>query len=335
VLFALQRAMHWSGAGWAYSRVGGGGGAIILMYHSVAGPDVSPFVDPRVHLSPRSFEAQVRFLSRRRRVIPLGELVDTLEKGRSPPRGSVVITFDDGYLDNLEIAAPILDEHELPATLYLATGYVEDGETQWVDRLYTMFATRTRDGVESSGNSDGAKDLSRPDERVAAYEELCQRLIVAPRADREAILDEVEEQLRPEAAPPRLTMTWEEVRRLVKEHPRFELGLHTADHEDLTARSPEEARDQVRRSMEDLEREAGVTARHFSFPYSRHSEETRQMVRELGVESAVASGTDYLVGEGSDPFALPRIDPPDSKALFRFWTGGAYPGLPMKLLGRS
>ena len=50
------------------------------------------------------------------------------------------ITFDDGYRDNLTVAAPILEKYRLPATLFLATGYVERGETQWSDTLHWLLA---------------------------------------------------------------------------------------------------------------------------------------------------------------------------------------------------
>src|SRR5712692_3225333 len=127
--------VYWSGVGRAFEAATQPTGAIILMYHSIAADNVAESVDPPNRLPPGMFERQMAFLSEHRRVVALSHVVEEIAAGRSPAAGTVCITFDDGYLDNLTTAAPILDRHKLPATLFLATGYVERGEAQWADSL--------------------------------------------------------------------------------------------------------------------------------------------------------------------------------------------------------
>jgi peptidoglycan/xylan/chitin deacetylase (PgdA/CDA1 family) len=143
IAHALQKAMHWSGAAAAYASMRAVSGATILLYHSVPGARVAEWIDPANSMPPDLFEAQMRYLSRRRRVISMDELVEAIAAHRKLVLGTVVITFDDGYRDNLEVAAPILERYRLPATLYLATGAISEGRL-WIDELYAMFCRRTR-----------------------------------------------------------------------------------------------------------------------------------------------------------------------------------------------
>jgi peptidoglycan/xylan/chitin deacetylase (PgdA/CDA1 family) len=98
-------------------------GTTILAYHAVGvdGEKASRFIVPR-----RSFERQMRTLADRGRVIALDDLVALHRTHRLPPARSVVITFDDGYQDTRELAAPVLARLRLPATLFLVSTLVGD-----------------------------------------------------------------------------------------------------------------------------------------------------------------------------------------------------------------
>ena len=128
-LSALLRAMYWSGTGAVYAALANPQGAIILMYHSVPSPDVAPWIDPRNAMTPDVFRSQMQFLAARRRVVSMTRLGELLAAGETPGRGTVVLTFDDGYRDNLEVVAPVLAELGLPATLYLPTAYISRGDS--------------------------------------------------------------------------------------------------------------------------------------------------------------------------------------------------------------
>ncbi|MDD5750405.1 MAG: polysaccharide deacetylase family protein [Candidatus Pacebacteria bacterium] len=91
----------------------------VLMYHST-GRNNAPST-----VSPENFAKQMAFLEKNRYgVVSLASLVDILEKEEPIPAKTIVLTFDDGYLDNFVFAWPVLKQHGFPATVFLTTGTV-------------------------------------------------------------------------------------------------------------------------------------------------------------------------------------------------------------------
>lgn len=334
LLLLAHRALYWSGGSALFLRVSQVRGATILMYHSVADAAEAPWIAPPNRMPPRLFEAQMRFLARHRRVISLSRLVEQIRAGRSPAAGTVVITFDDGYRDTLDVAAPILARFELPMTLFLPTGYVGRAEAQWSDRLHAMFAARTRHELKLGSNGSGPFRLRDERQRAEAYRHVADCLLSAPRAHREEVLNDIGDQLRPVADTPRTTLTWDEVRTLSNRFAGIEIGVHTVNHVDLHAQSAETVRAELAGSIDDVERELGRRPIHLAYPYGRYSAAAESAAGELGLVSAVATEPADLVTAESNRYNLARVESPRSMSLFRFWTSGAYPGLTLAALNR-
>jgi peptidoglycan/xylan/chitin deacetylase (PgdA/CDA1 family) len=278
--------------------------------------------------------AQLRFLARHRHVVSMTTLVGDLIERRPVRPGTVAITIDDGYRDTLEVAAPLLHEHGLPATVYLATDAIDAAEIQWVDRLYAAFRARTRHRLALPGSPSSNASLEDPDRRRAIYHSVCDSLQRARPCDRASLLLDVERQLRPAAAPPRLTLTWPEVRDLTQRFPNVEIGAHTAGHVDLS-RNPDLADDEVCRSVDRIRDELGLPPAHFSFPYGRSHPGARPALEAAGLRSAVADSEDPVLRPGTDRFHVPRLPTPTTMTRLRFWTSGAFPDLSRRVLGRT
>lgn len=99
-------------------------GVTILIYHRVGGGS-----DSAVDLDPALFEQQLAHLAAHHDVITLDQAVRRLATAGAGDESSVVITFDDGTADFTDVAVPALVRHGLPATLYAATRFIEEGET--------------------------------------------------------------------------------------------------------------------------------------------------------------------------------------------------------------
>jgi peptidoglycan/xylan/chitin deacetylase (PgdA/CDA1 family) len=332
---AMEAGLYWTGAAGLYVKAFRARGAAILGYHSVPDASIQRWIDPRCAVPLKIFEAQMEFLARRRKVIGMSDLVARLERGESSEPGTVVITFDDGYRDTLELAAPVLERHRFPAIVYLSTGNVTRGENQWIDQLYSTFQCRTNHHLRLDGPDAAHFDLTSEDTVFEAYESIAGRLLVTSGSERKALLEQVKAELRPLERPPRLTLNWEEVKELLRRYPRFEIGVHTREHVDLTSCAEEEARAELGSSIADVAREIEVEAEHFAYPYARSNARVRELVAAESIRSAVVGAPVSLIRRGTDRFAMPRIEVRSAMTRFRFETCGAYPDLPLALLGRS
>ena len=122
--------------GWreAKALLGGADDPVILMYHRIASPPYDPW---GLCVSAEHFRQHLSALNSARTLLSMDGLVDALEAGEVPPRAAA-ITFDDGYADNAEIAKPMLEEMETPATLFLATRFVGSQAPFWWDELAAL-----------------------------------------------------------------------------------------------------------------------------------------------------------------------------------------------------
>jgi peptidoglycan/xylan/chitin deacetylase (PgdA/CDA1 family) len=104
--------------------------AVIAAFHRVQ-ETVEP--DDGLTVGVRMFERHCRFFRRHFSVVPLREIVKKLERGQ-PLNGELAITFDDGYRDNFEMAAPVLEKLSLPATFFVVTQMIGTDSVPWWDR---------------------------------------------------------------------------------------------------------------------------------------------------------------------------------------------------------
>ena len=110
--------------------------AFVLMYHRVlpSARDETVFVQPGMYVSRETFRRQVAYLSENFNILPLNELVDRTLQGRNIG-GCCAITFDDGWLDNYTVAFPTIMEFQVPATIFLVSGYIGTNRMFWPEEL--------------------------------------------------------------------------------------------------------------------------------------------------------------------------------------------------------
>ncbi len=318
----MQRLIYWTGAGYALSKLCPAG-AVILMYHSIAEDAEAAEIDPRNRMSPAEFTRQMEFLARHRQVISISELASHIEERRPLSPLSVVLTLDDGYRDNLEVAAPILKRLGLSAIIYLPTALITSGEKPWADQLYRMFRQRQRDSLHALNGRSLRFDLGSRKDCRAAFAHTSALLIAAEPAARGKILAAIKRQLEPSGDANTRPLDWDLLRRMRTDYPLIEIGLHSDNHIDLTAHNPEIVRSELRVSADTCRRELGVRAEHFAYPYNRHNAVFRQLVAESGFRTAVCSSENCEINIATDVMALPRFPAPRSMTLFRLWTQGA------------
>jgi peptidoglycan/xylan/chitin deacetylase (PgdA/CDA1 family) len=255
----------------------------------------------------------------------LGELVEGFRRRRLPER-AVAVTFDDGYADNLEVAAPILLEHGIPATLFVATDLIDSGGTPWWDELASLLLDPTRLPTTLtllSGDSEGwpipplhvDEPLqgasapqpweAKPGTRLRALYEvwLALRALAAP--TREAVLDEIAEWADAPRPSGRVLLTWDQLREFAA-LPGFGLGAHTLTHPALPSCSIDDARAEIAGGADRLRAQAGVEVEQFAYPFGAWNQSVARLVADLGFSAAYTTDGS-AISWSSSPHTLPRV----------------------------
>ena len=265
----------------------------------------------------------------------LDQLAPAVERGKLPRRG-VVITFDDGYLDNLENALPLLRAAGMPATIYIATGYVGTNREFWWDDLERLtlgpeslprILRLQIDGhswewnlAGESGNQRDWNVLTDPSERTPRQRLFCE-LHAALRPLAASRQGEVLNQLRSitqtplPARPSYRGLSTDELRAFAAE-PLITLGAHTISHCDLVARTPIEQQTEIAGSKAQLEQFIGRPVAHFSYPYGSCNEESVADCAASNFRSAVTCVAEPVT-RGTHLHRLPRF-------LVRNWDGATF-----------
>lgn len=311
---------------------------LILLYHRVADLDVDPW---NLAVRPADFERHLRLLSALYEIVPLSSLVPQTEP--PPRRRQLAITFDDGYLDNFEVAWPILRRHGLPATFFISCSAVESGREFWWDALEgallrpgnlppDVFIAGERIHIDVRARTYSERDcfLHRswkagqpsPTARHRTFLSLWARLLDMKGAERDCAIEDLcrQVQAEPAARPTRGAMSPDQVRRL-SSSPTVEIGAHGVSHRRLSSASPEEQRSEVVDSKRTLEALCSRPVTSFSYPFGGtddYSATTLRIVREGGFHRACANHPSPL-GDDCDRLQVPRcaVPPGNARLLLR------------------
>jgi peptidoglycan/xylan/chitin deacetylase (PgdA/CDA1 family) len=284
----------------------------VLIYHRVL-PDFDPLRPSEPTAT--EFAARMRWIAANFRVLPLSAAVKALTQDRLPRR-ALSITFDDGYADNHDLALPILSGVGLPATFFVATGYL-DGGCMFNDAIIEAVrqARGTRLNLDDLGLGTHAVG-SIEDKRVAIERIIAALKYMQPGVRQELTARVVE---RAGADPPHdLMMSTQQVAAMHRAG--MEIGAHTVNHPILSQIGTDAARDEIVRSRAQLEDMTGGPVRLFAYPNGYPGRDYRRehaaLVRSLGFDAAVSTACG-AVRAGCDLFQLPRFTPWD-RANWKF-----------------
>jgi len=310
------------------------GKALILMYHRVAVAQSDPW---SLCVTAPRFAEQLAVLQEQARPLRLQQLTKALQEGTTPNR-SVVVTFDDGYADNLHTAKPLLEQSGIPATVFITTGPLDREGAFWWDELERVLlypgtlpaglSLRINAGAhqwelgESAHYDEAAFRQHRdwrawqpaPTLRHSIYLAVWRLLRPLPEGRRRTVLDELLSWAGagPAGGPLPGTLSPREVVGLAQGE-LVEIGAHTVTHPMLAALPADSQRDEICRSKASLEAILGHPITSFSYPYGsrdNYTTETASLVREAGFARA-CSTLASAVGRDPHRFQLPRIQVED------------------------
>lgn len=243
-----------------------------LLYHRIANTEDDFW---NISVSQKHFEEQIKWLSEN---YPIIKSTDDFTKITKP---SFVITFDDGYADNYDIAFPILEKYGVPATFFISTGML-DGYTFWWDELYRLSCSHDESFIRQMHSE--LRKLSHNQRR----EELM-------KLDNNSKIDTSDVLCK--------GMTSEQLVRMA-ESDDITIGAHTVTHSSLANLTKDEQINEIKGSVSYLEKLLNRRVTSFSYPLGDYDEATIEILRSIGISKAftVAGG---LVGKG-DELRIPR-----------------------------
>jgi peptidoglycan/xylan/chitin deacetylase (PgdA/CDA1 family) len=280
---------------------------IVLTYHRVLAekdplfPDVTTGSD---------FDMQARVLCRFFRTFTLSEAFRRLSEG-SLPRRSVAITFDDGYLDNLEVAFPLLERYRLPATFFVATGFLS-GENMWNDRIIEAVRRFPGDALDLQSSGIQKLDTSNAANRRRAIDTLIAKLKYVEEPQRSELVDCVVSAAGGQHSA-NLMMSEKDLQVLAGAG--MEIGAHTKSHPILARARDDIAREEIAGSRKFLQNLLDDDINFFAYPNGRPERDFHDkhcnMVRDAGFSGAVTTHPDR-VDANTDRYRIPRMSTRDT-----------------------
>lgn len=292
----------------AVASPGGNGASLtVLLYHRVLRQP-----DPLMPQVPdvATFNHQISALAHVFRIMALDEALMRLREGTLPPR-ALCITFDDGYLDNIQVAVPVLRNNGVSATFFVATGFLDGGRmmhdtvVEAVRRLPSQECDLTWIGL-------GMRSISDIDSRVRLVDEFVGKIKYLPQLEREAASERLAHKVGHQL-PDDLMMSSDDLRRMVDSG--MSVGCHTHDHPILSMVDSDEAWTQIVKSRDAVAAATGVAPTLFAYPNGKPNIDYRAehvaMVKKAGFSGA-ASVSFGTASRDSDHFQVPRFVPWDS-----------------------
>lgn len=280
-------------------------GLLVLNYHRIARDDERAGPDGGVTgTTQEGLDAQLGFLIRHTELIAPADVSGVLDK----PGRHVLITFDDGYRDNYELAFPVLRRHAASAAFFLATGFLDRPRLAWWDELGWMVGETELESLQPGQWLDAPVALDDHARAVRALTGAYKRL----RGERTvAFLDWCGEALATGRAPSELAgglwMTWDMAREMRDGGMTF--GGHTENHPVLSRLSRDEQQREVATCARRLREELDQRMPLFSYPVGMpdsFDRDTREILREHGVELAFSCYGGYQQPGDVDRFDMRR-----------------------------
>jgi len=297
------------------------------MYHHIAEVDLDPW---SVCVTPSNFAQHLEVLQKHYYPMELKQLAQAHREGNIPHR-AVAVTFDDGYADNLHHAKPLLQQYNIPATVFVTTGHIGKEREFWWDELERILLQPSKlpqqlrlvingkthqwelGKASNYSQEDYQRDLSqnpfkaKSGSRLFFYYSISQLLKPLPQSEQLKALDEIRTwaNIEPGTRPTHRSLLPEEVCEL-DQGEIVEIGAHTVTHPYLSAHSADFQQDEIQRSKDHLEKLLNHPITSFAYPHGNYTPQTVKLIQQIGFSYACTTIEDSL-WQKNDCFQFPRV----------------------------
>ena len=300
----------------------------ILAYHRVMPTDALdsyPFDPELISATPSQFDSQMRYVREHLHPVSLQDVIAQVEQGTPLPANAVAVTFDDGFADTYRYAFPVLRRYQIPATIFVSTGYVESQQPFWFElAAYLVYRLPPRTLVLHDGHSHPSGN-SRS-ERTTSLRQIQRILKDSPNQQRMALIEkwthEFSSLIDHDALHHSLPISWSQIQQMASSG--IDFGSHTVTHPNLTRLSDAELSWELTESKISLESRLQQPIQSIAYPIGTASA-FNDRVTAATAQHGFKIGVTYVSGANPiqqiDRFKLRRhgiglsMTPPYFKAL--------------------
>jgi peptidoglycan/xylan/chitin deacetylase (PgdA/CDA1 family) len=282
----------------------------ILMFHRVLPEKGTPRIYNHLGLeiTPAQLENTIKFFKKRDYdFVSLDDLVEN-KNSILIKKKFVVFTFDDGYVDNYEIAYPILKKHNIPFTIYVTTGQPDGHAFLWWYLLEEIILNNDFLKFEMDGKPTRFI-IGTLKEKEIAFNQISSVLSLANKQTLalyqanlfSKYIGEIDNVTKA------LSMTWSQIEEMSKDA-LVTIGAHTVNHYPLKSLKDEEAQFEMAECKKIIESHIKKAVNHFCYPIGSYSQREVVLAATFGYHTATTVNmTNFFEEHISNPFALPRI----------------------------
>ena len=286
--------------------------AIFLFHGVVEKDDYAVRNYTHKHLTVDAFNAVLGDLVDAGEPLAMDDVIRFKEGGRPYPDRSFAVTFDDGFENNLSVAAPLLRKHGVPATFYVTTNFVATNQMSWIDRIEWAFERAAEVSVRVPW-SDDARTAGDAATKKRFLNEIRDKVKRNSGLDTDSLATDILAQsgfaeTLSNDGPLDLKLTWDQVSELAKDS-LFTIGGHSHNHVILSFLDADALGREIDTSLLLLEEKAGVSSRHYSYPEGLaycYSDEVIRALRDRGIVCC-PTAEPGVNNSGNDLFHLKRI----------------------------
>lgn len=277
----LARGLFWSGTSFILSQLPAKDSFLVLNYHRIGNPDDDLFDPGLFEATADQLDDQISYLKRHVSLVTLEEALAFVEGTikEKVRRCRVLITFDDGYLDNYDVACPILRSHGVQGVFFLVTSMVGSCQVPWWDHIAYLLKTARRHQFSLRYPSNLAIDTDKNglNESLRSILELYKR---PENSEPARLIRELQEEAQGDAPPETLRrfLNWEEAREMLGGG--MAIGSHTHSHQVLSQLEPSQQREDLVKSRAILKDRLRIDADVLAYPVggkASFTQETRKL----------------------------------------------------------
>jgi peptidoglycan/xylan/chitin deacetylase (PgdA/CDA1 family) len=268
--------------------------------------------------SPFQFEKQLKFLQKKFYITSFAEIKSLISKKLKLPKNCLIITFDDGYKDNYTNAYSILQKHNIPATFFITTGFINKRYAPWWDEISEIISKTKIPVIKTTAgknislmtkeDKDNAIQQIIKDIKTTSQEEIFDKIAYYTKVLRGGPLEVSE------------FMSWGELREMSNRG--MEICPHTVSHCNLNKVPLLTARREIHNSKIAIEKETGREIVAFSYPFGSsdsYNENIKGILERENFFCAVSTNTGInLITRDTEWYSLKRIDIQRKDNLMRF-----------------